>query len=161
MTPLLLTLASLEDVTDVATQVGSFLKPGDILFLKGKLGTGKTTFARSLIQSLSPLGAQEEVPSPTFTLIQTYPHLNPPIVHMDLYRLKHPEELLELGFQEELGRSVFLIEWPDLIPRAELSPTLELAFFQDGTHYYLRLTPQTMPAAATLFKHLQPWVVPT
>lgn len=87
-----------------------FLKPKDIVLLKGDLGTGKSYFARSFIQSL--LGKDTEVPSPTFTLVQEYETSLGPICHFDLYRLKNENEIFELGIEEAFTYAINLIEWP-------------------------------------------------
>lgn len=98
----------------VAAQLGQSLKAGDFVALYGDLGAGKTAFARALIQSLNP--AESEVPSPTFTLVQTYDSPHGPISHFDLYRLGSPEDVLELGF-EEMAKGILLVEWPERLGR--------------------------------------------
>jgi tRNA threonylcarbamoyl adenosine modification protein YjeE len=79
--------------------------------LKGDLGSGKTTFAQFFIQSKLP--TITEVTSPTFTIVQIY-NATPPIMHFDLYRLKDPEELYELGIEEAFDNAINLIEWPEI-----------------------------------------------
>lgn len=85
---------------------------GQVVFLEGGLGAGKTTLARGFIRAWTgdPL---VEAPSPTFTLVQVYDSPHGPLWHMDLYRLKDPEEALELGVEEAFAEAVCLIEWPD------------------------------------------------
>ena len=101
---------------------------GDIIALHGDLGAGKTTFARGFIQAL--LG-EEEVPSPTFSLVQTYAPTQgdaPSVWHFDLYRLEQPGEAFELGIDEAFDQGVSLIEWPErlgpYLPKDHLKLTL-------------------------------------
>ena len=113
----------------LAARLAPGLKTGDVVVLKGDLGAGKTGFARALINALSP--EPQEVPSPTFTLVQTYelPHIN--IWHFDLYRLEDKEaDILELGWDEARRHGVALVEWPDrlggLLPKDRLE--IDIAF---------------------------------
>jgi len=104
------------------------LAAGDVLALAGELGAGKTTLARGLIQAA--LGGCEPVPSPTFTLVQTYePEEGSAIWHFDLYRLTDPEELIEIGWEEAMSGGIVLVEWPeragDALPRETLWLRLE------------------------------------
>jgi tRNA threonylcarbamoyladenosine biosynthesis protein TsaE len=111
----------------LARRVSALAEPGDVIALKGDLGAGKTTFARAFIRAR---GGGEEVPSPTFTLLQTY-ELDPTVVwHFDLYRLRYPEEAWELGIEEAFNGGISLIEWPErlgpLLPERRL--VVSLAF---------------------------------
>jgi tRNA threonylcarbamoyladenosine biosynthesis protein TsaE len=96
------------------------LETGDILALSGELGAGKSTLARGLITAVLTKGGfdVDDIPSPTFTLVQTYPwpgNHDPEreVWHIDLWRVEDPEEIVELGFDEALGRHAMLIEWPE------------------------------------------------
>jgi len=106
----------------IGEALAAHLEPGDILALKGDLGAGKSTFARGLIRAaLAGLGLDAgDIPSPTFTLVQTYPFVKDgeseaEIWHMDCWRLETPDEILELGFEDIEGRHIALIEWPEKI----------------------------------------------
>jgi tRNA threonylcarbamoyl adenosine modification protein YjeE len=103
-------------------------RAGDVIALDGGLGAGKTTLARALIRRLT--GDERDVPSPTFTLVQTYVTPRLAIWHFDLYRLERPEEARELGFEEAVD-GLALIEWPERLgpdlPRARLEIRLDFA----------------------------------
>jgi len=119
-------LANEAATADFAAALAPFLKPGDVVALDGDLGAGKTAFARTLINALP--GEPEDVPSPTFTLVQTYERGGMEIWHFDLYRLEAPDEALELCIEDAFLDAVSLIEWPDklgpLLPRGVLRVTL-------------------------------------
>ena len=103
---------------------------GDVLLLEGPIGAGKTHFARSLIQArLARLGRQEDVPSPTFTLVQIY-DAEPEIWHADLYRLTHPDEVIELGLEAAFDTAICVIEWPDRLAGLTPAGALVLRFEQ-------------------------------
>ncbi len=91
-------------------KLAHFAKKGDTFALFGTLGMGKSVLARSFIQELT---SAPEVPSPTFTLVQSYEYSDFEIYHFDLYRLKSPEEIFEIGVEEALYDGVCLIEWPE------------------------------------------------
>lgn len=91
-------------------RIAARLRPGDVVALSGGLGTGKTTLSRAI---LAALGHQGDVPSPTFTIIETYDHLMPPVVHADFYRLEDPSEVEQLGLDDYREGAVLLAEWPD------------------------------------------------
>ena len=108
------------------------LRPGEALCLRGGLGAGKTTLARALIRALTT--PDEEVPSPTFTLVQTYEGRAFPLAHFDLYRLQSAAEAAELGLDEALDEGAALIEWPERLgndlPRDRLD--IELSIHHGG-----------------------------
>ena len=120
--------------------VAAELKPGDVVCLSGPLGAGKSTLARGLIRSLTT--ANEEVPSPTFTLVQFYDGATP-VAHFDLYRLTSPDEAFELGLDEALEDGAAVIEWPQRL-EGRLPPDrldIEIAFDETGEGRRARLTP--------------------
>src|SRR5215469_4758611 len=107
-----LTLPNEQALAGLVVDVACALEPGDLVTLSGDLGAGKTTFARALIRYLAG-DTRLPVPSPTFTLMQSYELARFPVVHADLYRLDGPGELAELGFDDLPRGAVVLLEWPD------------------------------------------------
>jgi tRNA threonylcarbamoyladenosine biosynthesis protein TsaE len=103
-------LPDLAAMQDFGARLATRLKPGDVLALSGGLGAGKTTLARAIIAALGHAG---EVPSPTFTILETYEALNPPLVHADFYRLDDPSAVLELGLDDYREGAALLAEWPE------------------------------------------------
>lgn len=99
------------ETTRFATRLAPVLMAGDVVALSGQLGAGKTSIARGIIRAIA--GADIEVPSPTFTLAQEYRELAPAVVHYDLYRVRDPGELLELGLGEADRDALVLVEWPE------------------------------------------------
>lgn len=132
--PALRTRISLPDEAATEALAGrlvSHIGPGDVLLLAGPIGSGKTTFARALIRAATDNPA-EEVPSPTFTLVQTYATPLGEVWHADLYRLEDPHEALELGLDEAMDHAICLIEWPEHL--GDLVPTTALTLaFEAGT----------------------------
>lgn len=108
-------LADPADTQAFAVRLAPFIRTGDVLALAGDLGAGKTTFARALINALlADHGLPpEDVPSPTFTLVQEYPLPDFVLYHVDLYRIEAESELDELGLDDAFAEGVLLIEWPD------------------------------------------------
>ncbi len=109
--PIAISLPDEAATVALAEDVAAVLAPGDIVALHGDLGAGKTTLARALTRAVADAPGLE-VPSPTFTLVQTY-DARVPIAHFDLYRLSDPEELEELGFDEAIAAGAALVEWPE------------------------------------------------
>lgn len=94
----------------LGARIAARLRPGDVVALTGGLGAGKTTLARAVIAAL---GHRGEVPSPTFTILETYDDLDPPLVHADFYRLESAAEVEELGLDDYREGAALLAEWPE------------------------------------------------
>ena len=107
-----LTLADPDTTAALARDIAPRLAAGDTLLLEGDIGAGKTTFARALIRARTG-DPRLDVPSPTFTLVQTYDADGVEVWHCDLYRLTDPQEVLELGLDDAFADAISLIEWPD------------------------------------------------
>ena len=103
-------LSTEEATKKLGQKLALIAKTGDVFALFGTLGMGKSVLARAFVQKLCGYG---EVPSPTFTLLQTYEAPNFEIYHFDLYRLKSAEEIFEIGIEEAIYGGVSLIEWPE------------------------------------------------
>ncbi len=116
-----------EETLQIAAQFAKMLKPGDVVALHGTLGVGKTAFTRGVIQSLTDA---KEVPSPTFTLLQTYDTPDFTLYHFDMYRLKSPEEAYEIGIEDAFTDGVSFIEWPQkigsLLPKKQIDVSIEI-----------------------------------
>lgn len=129
-------LADADATAALGRALAELARAGDVFLLDGHIGAGKTHFARAFIQArLSRLGRIEDVPSPTFTLVQVY-DAEPEIWHADLYRLTHSDELVELGLEEAFETAICLIEWPDRL--ADLAPKQALRLHFESTHYGAR-----------------------
>ena len=122
-------LGGLVETERLASRLSGIARPGDLICLSGELGTGKTAFARSFIRSRASLAGVEvgEIPSPTFTLAQTYEMPPGDIWHFDLFRLEHPDETLELGIEDALNGGICLVEWPDRLPESLPGARLDVA----------------------------------
>src|ERR1700742_4033745 len=118
-------LAHEEATRRLAVDLANLLKPGDFVALSGDLGAGKTTLVRAMIAHLAGNTAIE-VPSPTFTLVQTYDLPKFALVHVDLYRVSGADELTELGFDDVPG-AVVVMEWPDRAGGALPAHRIEVA----------------------------------
>ena len=116
-----------------ATRIGPVLRAGDVLLLTGDLGAGKTFLARALIQGrLALSGRIEDVPSPSFTLVQTYDLDDVELWHVDLYRLSGADELHELGLDQAFETAICLIEWPDRLQDLRPDGAVELILSDQG-----------------------------
>ncbi|HEY0274505.1 MAG TPA: tRNA (adenosine(37)-N6)-threonylcarbamoyltransferase complex ATPase subunit type 1 TsaE [Paenirhodobacter sp.] len=110
---------------DFGRRMAGIVRVGDVILLDGPIGAGKTHFARALITARLP--RPEDIPSPTFTLVQTY-DADPEIWHADLYRLTHPDEAVELGLEDAFQTAICLIEWPERLGSLRPADALTLAF---------------------------------
>jgi tRNA threonylcarbamoyladenosine biosynthesis protein TsaE len=113
--PLTLDLPTPDDTAALGVRLAAVARPGDCLLLEGPIGAGKSHLARAFIQAR--LGRAEEVPSPSFTLVQVYEAAGVEIWHADLYRLTHPDEVWELGLDDAFAKAICLVEWPDRLGR--------------------------------------------
>jgi len=113
--PFVLALPDLAATERLADVLSAEAQRGDVIALHGDLGAGKTAFARAFIRALGRARGLviEDVPSPTFTIVQIYDELDPAVWHVDLYRLEHLIETTELGLEEGYDNGITLIEWPD------------------------------------------------
>jgi tRNA threonylcarbamoyladenosine biosynthesis protein TsaE len=123
-------LKSEVETAAAGSALASVARPGDVITLTGPLGVGKTALARGF---LAALGHEGEVPSPSFAIVQPYEDLDPPVWHVDLYRIEDPSEIEELGLDAAVD-AVLLIEWPDRAGTDGWSDALGLSlnFARDG-----------------------------
>jgi tRNA threonylcarbamoyladenosine biosynthesis protein TsaE len=123
-------LATAEDTETFGAALAKLARPGTVFAVSGPLGAGKTCVARGLIRALQP-EVPEEIVSPTFTLVQTYDTAAGPVWHFDLYRLKQPEEAVELGYEDALG-DICVIEWPERLGRLLPANRIDVALAHAG-----------------------------
>lgn len=128
--PLPLFLPDDAATTRLGGMLAGLLRPGDTVLLHGPIGAGKTHLARAIIQSR--LGRTDDVPSPSFTLVQTYTADDVDIWHADLYRLSHPDEVWELGLQDAFSTAICLIEWPDRLGKSAPANALNVTLSDAG-----------------------------
>ncbi|HWC93890.1 MAG TPA: tRNA (adenosine(37)-N6)-threonylcarbamoyltransferase complex ATPase subunit type 1 TsaE, partial [Pseudolabrys sp.] len=137
------TLADERATHRLMEDIAGLIEPGDLITLSGDLGAGKTTFARALVRHLAG-DETVEVPSPTFTLMQSYDLPRFRLLHADLYRITSADELAELGFDELREGAVTLLEWPDRaaasLPPDRLDVALTLAPDKGPTVRHVRVT---------------------
>lgn len=145
-----------EATAALARWLAPCLRGGDVLLLSGPIGAGKSHFARALISTLlEAAGTSEDIPSPTFTLVQTYEAAGLEIWHADLYRLGHPDQILELGLDEAFATALCLVEWPDRLGSLTPPDALHVSFGNgpDETARLLRFTAEA-PRWATVLAAL-------
>lgn len=134
-------LGSEEDTAAAGAALSRVVREGDVITLSGPLGVGKTAFARGFIRAL---GHNADVPSPSFAIVQPYENLDPPVWHVDLYRIETPSEIDELGL-DAAADAVLLVEWPERAGPTRWPDALALSFelTQDGSRI---LTAQAPPS---------------
>ena len=123
-------ISSEETTKELAKEMSNYLKGGEIIFLYGEMGVGKTTFVKYLINEfqIKKNLQTSEVTSPTFNLLNEYDVDDLSIKHYDLFRLKHKSELKNLDIFENKKNTITLIEWPQLINKEKLNKTIDLIF---------------------------------
>jgi tRNA threonylcarbamoyladenosine biosynthesis protein TsaE len=141
----IITLNTEADTANLAQRMAEIVAPGDTLLLSGEIGAGKSAFSRALIRAR--LGRMEDVPSPTFTLVQTYDDPKGDIWHCDLYRLTHPDEIFELGLDEAFATAICLIEWPDRLGTDAPATALRMEFTAGETTHSVKITAPPIWAA--------------
>ena len=114
-------LSSIKDLNNLSNKIQKIILPGDVLFLYGEIGVGKTTFARQLIHNFEVKYKIEnsEVLSPTFNLLFEYEIKNFFIMHYDFYRLKNANDFIELGIFEYFSNNITIIEWPNILLKTD------------------------------------------
>ena len=114
------------DSLALGRSLAAVARPGDVIALSGPLGAGKTSIARGL---LAALGLEGEAPSPSFAIVQPYdpPEVRIPVLHVDLYRIEHPDEAEELGLDDARGDSLLIVEWPERLGEGAWTDALWLS----------------------------------
>jgi tRNA threonylcarbamoyladenosine biosynthesis protein TsaE len=139
--PITVDLPSEAATADLAARLAPLLRAGDTLLLEGPIGAGKTHFARAVIKArLRAAGRDEDVPSPTYTLVQTYGDGTAEIWHADLYRLAGPGDAAELGLDDAFREAIVLVEWPDRLGADAPGDALRLVFSDGAGEGSRRLT---------------------
>jgi tRNA threonylcarbamoyladenosine biosynthesis protein TsaE len=136
--PARIALPAEADTEALGRRLAPLLQASEALCLSGGLGVGKSCLARALIRALTT--PDEEAPSPTFTLVQTYAGPEFEIAHFDLYRLEDPEEAWEIGLEEALEQGAALIEWPERLEGRLPADRLDLELRVSGAGRTARLT---------------------
>tara|TARA_Y100000741_G_C18163785_1_gene522274 strand:- start:54 stop:533 length:480 start_codon:yes stop_codon:yes gene_type:complete len=121
-----------KDTQKIAEKFSRYLQKGDIIYINGEIGVGKTTFIRYLINFIQVKNNEKvlEIPSPTFNIVHEYEVKDFTILHYDLYRIKDPKELKEIGILEKNKDSLIFVEWPELIKKKD-SKSISLEFLYD------------------------------
>ena len=137
MTNLMIFLPDDTATSRLGAILAGLLRPGDTVLLNGPIGAGKTHLARSFIQNF--IGRMEDVPSPSFTLVQVYGADGTEIWHADLYRLSHPDEVIELGLVDAFDTAICLIEWPDKLGKMAPKNALTITLSAEGEGRFAEL----------------------
>jgi len=132
-------LNSEQDTIDLAHYIAPLLGPGSVVTLYGDLGSGKTFFVKALGAFL---GIGDEIDSPSFVIFKEYHCGRFPFYHLDLYRLKSEDELLDLGLLDMLESGVTVIEWPQLAENFLPYQTIKLEFGFEGSRRYVKVSPE-------------------
>jgi tRNA threonylcarbamoyl adenosine modification protein YjeE len=135
-----LELKSEQDTIDLAAYIAPLLKPGDVLCLYGELGTGKTFFTKQIGKMMF---IADEISSPSFVLLNEYKSGKFPLYHIDLFRLKEEDELLDLGIMDMIETGITVIEWPELAERILPYRTFSLYFHFDGRKRSVNVIPDS------------------
>ena len=129
---------SLEDTNALAQRMANAITAPAVILLEGEIGAGKSAFARAFIRAAGV--TEQDIPSPTFTLVQTYETPNHEIWHSDLYRLTHTDEVEELGLLAAFETAICLVEWPDKLGEDTPENALHIAFREAGTETSREIT---------------------
>ena len=129
---------SAAETENFAAKISLWARPGQLILLRGDLGAGKSTFARAFIKAMAAEGDEFDIPSPSFSIIQTYDNTRLPIAHIDLYRLNSKVEAEELGIGELLSTHSVLVEWPENLSNFA-APKLTLHFTGTGNNRHVKL----------------------
>jgi N-acetylmuramate 1-kinase len=130
---------SLPAMEALARKLSLWAQPGLAIHLSGDLGAGKSAFARAFIRALALDDKEFDIPSPSFSLVQSYDSIRVPVVHADLYRIGSPAEVTELGLEEFIGKSLMTIEWPEKLPESISPDRLKIVFSGSGEARDLKL----------------------
>jgi len=123
-----------------------------VIALRGELGAGKTAFARAFVRALPGTRVDEDVPSPTFTLVQTYETDKGTVWHFDLYRIDRPSELRELGWDDAIDEGICLVEWPEKAEGALPKDRLEVRLARGESDTARTVSIEAYGAAALEYK---------
>jgi tRNA threonylcarbamoyladenosine biosynthesis protein TsaE len=132
-----------EETETLGSEISARLEPGMMVGLSGDLGTGKSVFVRA---AAAALGVTETMPSPTYTIVEEYLAGTLSVLHIDLYRLGHPEEFFMLGLEEILPRSVSFVEWIDRVPELAEQADITVAFDMAENDVNHRMVTVTVPS---------------